>query len=69
MLMYRHAFYHLLYYVHFVCDMVYMHNYGLLIGLKKSEGRQETNHNCVCMHGYLQPQPFIERNIPTTDGV
>lgn len=33
-------------------------------GLKKSEGRQETNHNCVCMHGYLQPQPFIERIYP-----
>ena len=32
-----------------------------IVGLKKSEGRQETAHNCVCIHGYLQPQPFIER--------
>lgn len=33
-------------------------------GLKKSEGRQESSHNCVCIHGYLQPQPFLERIYP-----
>ena len=33
-------------------------------GSKKSEGRQETQNNCVCIHGYVQPQPFLERIYP-----
>lgn len=33
-------------------------------GLKQSEGRQEIDNNCVCIHGFLQPQPFIERIYP-----
>ena len=35
-----------------------------VLGLKKSEGRQETSNNCICIHGYLQPLPFIERIYP-----
>ena len=42
-----------------VCDAYLKHT-----GLKKSEGRQEIEHNCVCIYGYLQPQPFIERTYP-----
>ena len=33
-------------------------------GLKHSDGRQEVDHNCVCINGYLQPQPFLERIYP-----
>ena len=46
----------------YIISYNYSHRYFIYItGLKSSEGRQETAHNCVCMHGYLQPQPFIER--------
>ena len=32
--------------------------------MKKSEGRQEVGQTCVCISGYVQPQPFKERIYP-----
>ena len=40
---------------------------------KKTEGREETKHNCVCINGFIQPQPFLTRYYPqlteTVDGL
>ena len=36
----------------------------LHLGVKKSEGREETTNNCVCIYGFLQPQPFLEKVYP-----
>ena len=30
-------------------------------GLKKSDGRQQVDKTCVCISGYVQPQPFKEK--------
>ena len=37
---------------------------SISIGVKTSDGRQESPHNCVCIHGYIQPQPFLARYYP-----
>ena len=44
--------------------VVYLSLLVSYVGLQKCDGRQQTDHNCVCIHGYLQPQPFIEKVFP-----
>ena len=39
----------------------FMIPYHAYAGLKHSDGHQEVDHDCVCINGYLQPQPFLER--------
>lgn len=33
-------------------------------GLSNEEGRQVCARNCVCICGFLQPQPFIQHTLP-----
>lgn len=34
------------------------------VGLRKEGGRQEVDRNCVCISGFVQPQPFFTRIYP-----
>ena len=36
----------------------------LYVGLRKQDGRQEVERNCVCISGFVQPQPFLTRIYP-----
>ena len=42
--------------------MDYFHN---TLGSRKTEGREEIKEACVCIGGFLQPIPFVQRHYST----
>ena len=39
-----------------------MDYYDNIIGSRKAEGREEIKEACVCIGGFLQPIPFVQRH-------
>lgn len=44
---------------------IYKKNNVILVGFRKAEGREEIKEACVCIGGFLQPVPFVQKHYST----